>query len=67
MADIDIVPKRRSGTWMWVLLAVVLIALLIWMFMPSGDVANRGAFEGLATPAAQGGVDYVVAARSIAA
>lgn len=32
MADIDVVPKHRSLTWLWVLLAVVVICLLIWAF-----------------------------------
>jgi bacteriorhodopsin len=33
MADIDIVPKKRSATWVWVLLAVVVLAVIIWMLM----------------------------------
>lgn len=32
MADIDVVPKNRSYTWLWVILAVAVIALLVWMF-----------------------------------
>ena len=35
MADIDIVPKRRSTTWMWVLLALIVIAILWVLMMPS--------------------------------
>jgi hypothetical protein len=31
MADIDVVPKHRSYTWLWVLLAIVVIAMLIWV------------------------------------
>ena len=31
MADIDIVPKRHSSTWMWVVLAIVVIGLIWWM------------------------------------
>jgi len=30
MADIDVVPKHRSNTWLWIVLAVIVIALLIW-------------------------------------
>jgi len=29
MADIDVVPKRRTNTWAWILLALVLLAVLI--------------------------------------
>ena len=33
MADIDVVPKQRSLTWLWVLVAAaIVIALLIWVF-----------------------------------
>jgi bacteriorhodopsin len=33
MADIDIVPKKRSGSaWMWIVLAVVVLVVL-WMMM----------------------------------
>jgi len=34
MADIDIVPKQRSGTtWLWILLAIVAVVLIAWMLM----------------------------------
>jgi hypothetical protein len=33
MADIDIVPKRRTGSWVWILVAVVVLALILWMMM----------------------------------
>lgn len=32
MADIDVVPKRRTNTWVWIVLAIVVIAVLFWMF-----------------------------------
>ena len=32
MADIDVVPKHRSNAWLWIVLAIVVIALLIWAF-----------------------------------
>jgi hypothetical protein len=43
MADIDIVPKHRSRSMMWVLLVIAVIALLAWMMMrqspsPAGSV-----------------------------
>jgi bacteriorhodopsin len=34
MADIDIVPKKGSSVWLWVVLIVVALALLFW-FMSS--------------------------------
>jgi bacteriorhodopsin len=30
MADIDVVPKHRSLTWLWVVLAVIVIAVVWW-------------------------------------
>jgi hypothetical protein len=32
MADIDVVPKHHSNMWVWILLAIVVIALLFWAF-----------------------------------
>jgi hypothetical protein len=32
MADIDVVPKHRSNTWVWIVLAIVVAAVLIWAF-----------------------------------
>jgi bacteriorhodopsin len=32
MADIDVVPKRRTNTWLWIVLAIVVLAILIWAF-----------------------------------
>lgn len=28
MADIDVVPKRRTNVWIWILLALVIVAVL---------------------------------------
>jgi len=30
MADIDVVPKHRSLTWLWVILAVIVVAVVWW-------------------------------------
>jgi len=35
MADIDIVPKERSYTWLWVLLAIVIVGVL-WYALDGG-------------------------------
>jgi hypothetical protein len=31
MADIDVVPRRRTNTWVWILLALVLVAALFML------------------------------------
>jgi hypothetical protein len=31
MADIDVVPKKRTNTWLWVILAVLAVLLVLWM------------------------------------
>lgn len=40
MADIDIVPKHRSYTWLWILLALVILAVLWWALAGSNDVTT---------------------------
>jgi hypothetical protein len=45
MADIDIVPKRNSMTWVWVLLAIVLVAFLVWAMMGRGDAPGSGSLH----------------------
>ena len=35
MADIDVVPKQRTNTWIWVLLAVIILAVLFF-FLSAG-------------------------------
>lgn len=32
MADIDIVPKQASRTWVWLVIILALIALAFWFF-----------------------------------
>jgi hypothetical protein len=41
MTDIDIVPKHRSRTWLWVLLAIVVLAVL-WLMMSRGTTPTTG-------------------------
>jgi uncharacterized protein YggT (Ycf19 family) len=42
MADIDVVPKRRTNVWMWIIAAIVLAVILIALMGAfSGDGANR--------------------------
>lgn len=39
MADIDVV-KKGSSTWLWIVIALVVLALILW-FMMSGDPAPQ--------------------------
>jgi hypothetical protein len=32
MADIDVVPKHRSNMWLWIVLAIVAVAIIAWVF-----------------------------------
>jgi drug/metabolite transporter superfamily protein YnfA len=41
MADIDVVPKNKSRTWMWLILAVVIVGLLVWAMTGRTDAAGR--------------------------
>jgi HAMP domain-containing protein len=54
MADIDIVPKHRSRTWLWALLVIAVVLLIMWL-MTSGGTAPRTAVrdEVPAGPASQ--------------
>jgi bacteriorhodopsin len=54
MADIDVVPKHHSNAWLWIVLAIVVIAALFWAFAGRTRAAAQLQFA----PAA----DVVVAA-----
>ncbi len=36
MADIDVVPKHRSNVWLWIVLAIIVIAVIFWAFRGAG-------------------------------
>jgi len=40
VADIDIVPKRKSSTWLWILLAIIVAIALMWV-LTKRDTAPR--------------------------
>ena len=42
MAEIDVVPKRRSSAWVWWVLAIVLIVLVVWMLAGNVPAATSG-------------------------
>ncbi len=37
MADIDIVPKERSYTWLWIVLALVILGVLWYVLAGGGE------------------------------
>jgi bacteriorhodopsin len=37
MADIDIVHKKRTSVWLWVVLAIVVLAVIVWWLATSGQ------------------------------
>jgi len=45
MADIDIVPKQASRTWIWLVVVLALIALAFWFFnrQPTRSTRAEGA------------------------
>jgi hypothetical protein len=46
MADIDIVPKQRSYLWLWILLALVILAVLWYAFAGGTDeVVPQGTLQ----------------------
>jgi len=40
MADIDVVPKRRTNVWVWIVLAIVIVAIL-WIALGSRRTTTR--------------------------
>ncbi len=40
-ADIDVVPKHRSHAWLWVVLAIIVIALIIWAIAGHSHTTTR--------------------------
>lgn len=45
MADIDIVPKERSYTWLWIVLALVILAV-VWYALAGGNNQDVGSLGG---------------------
>jgi len=37
MADIDVVPKRKTNVWLWVIVALLVIVALWFMFARNGS------------------------------
>jgi bacteriorhodopsin len=37
MADIDIVHKKRTSVWLWVVLAIIVLAVIVWWLAMSGQ------------------------------
>ena len=41
MANIDVVPKKRTNVWLWLVIAIVLVTILFALGVFSGDSPNR--------------------------
>ena len=41
MADIDVVPKRHTAVWVWVIVALVVAAVLLYLLFPMGADQTR--------------------------
>ncbi len=52
MADIDIVPKHRSRTWLWIVLAIIVIAIVWFALASSRGTGRVGAVLNGAPPSA---------------
>ena len=47
MADIDVVPKRSSSALIWVLVALAIVALLLWFLFGWGTDTTTGTIGSL--------------------
>ncbi len=52
MADIDIVPKHRSYVWLWIIIAIIIVAIVWFLVSRSGASGSPGV--GLLTPSVKG-------------
>jgi hypothetical protein len=54
MADIDIVPKHRSYLWLWIVIALIILAVLWYVLAGNGTPGNGtlGTPQTLLAPAA---------------
>jgi hypothetical protein len=41
MADIDVVPKRHTTTWLWVIVAIAVVAVVLFMLFAMGGDQTR--------------------------
>jgi hypothetical protein len=41
MADIDVVPKRHTSVWIWVVAALLVVAVLLFFLFPMGGDQTR--------------------------
>jgi len=41
MADIDVVPKHHSMTWLWIVIAAVVVLALWWALSRQGSTRTR--------------------------
>jgi len=67
MADIDVVPKSRSNVWLWVILAIIVIAAAWFFFGRNGTGRATWQISPAAEIAAvtQGPVDHAAQIGSL--
>lgn len=51
MANLDVVPKRRMAAWVWIVLAIVIVAVL-WLMLGRSSSPQTGSRVRPAAPAA---------------
>ena len=44
MADINVVPKKRTSAWVWIVVAIV-VALIVWAIMSGSNAPTQPVSE----------------------
>lgn len=55
MAEIRVEPKRGGLGWLWIVIALIIVALVVWYFMGNSDVTTTGLVPGSADAIALAG------------
>jgi len=58
MADIDVVPKRRTGMWVWLLVAIAIIVVL-WLAFGRSAMPRQTGRVGVDSPQPVAAIDYL--------
>lgn len=51
MAEIRVEPRKRSMTWLWLILLIAVIAAAVWYFTSNGHPLSATTATSLAAPA----------------
>ena len=63
MAEIRVEERKRGMGWLWGLIALVIVALLLWYFMSTGDPAADDTLRDTIGMLHDGGVSAAVLQR----